>query len=102
MPAAGVGPLTYSIRATLVQHDCCTQHYHPQFSMIDLLSVYHIQVLLKTSLSHSQSLVAPDHAELITPLPLLQRLPLLNWRSPLCTQLAPSVRTLLYKRPSHE
>ena len=44
MLAAGVGPLTYGIPLTLIQHDCYLQHYHLQYSMIDLLSVYHMHL----------------------------------------------------------
>ena len=39
VPAAGVGPLTYSMGATLIQHDCCPQQYQLQYRMIDLLPV---------------------------------------------------------------
>ena len=44
MPAAGVGRLTYSIGATLIQHDSYPQHYQPQYSMIDLLTVNYIHL----------------------------------------------------------
>ena len=54
---AGDGPLIYGRGATLIPHDCCPRHFHPQYSMIDLLSVHGIHLsenLLETSLSHSQ------------------------------------------------
>ena len=38
VPAAGVGPRTYSTGATLIPHDCCPQHYQPQHSMIESLT----------------------------------------------------------------
>ena len=38
VPAAGVGPLTYSTEAMLIQQDNIPQHYQLQHSMIDLLT----------------------------------------------------------------
>ena len=37
-PAASVGPLAYSIGASLIPQDYCPQHYQLQHSMIDLLT----------------------------------------------------------------
>ena len=58
VPAAGVNPLTYSIGATVIQHDCCPQHFQLKHKVIDLLPVYDIHLsepLLWTTRSHSQA-----------------------------------------------
>ena len=78
MPAAGVGPLTYSIGATLTQQDLCPQHHQPQHSMIDLLHTPVGATAVDVTVAQPGSVVASDHAARSTPPPLFQRLPLLR------------------------
>ena len=79
MLPAGVGALPYSIGATLIQHDCCPQHFHLKYSMID--GTWHTSVgasAVDVTVPEPDSLVASDHAVLRMLPPLFKRSPLLN------------------------